>query len=192
MPQVSAVGTNFVHGIGPAPSPGTLTEGLAPPRQTRGRHASPLEAGTTGYCPETQPHTGAWQGVDPTRMGTLLSPPLIWGTVSGLYISFYLEITPLYKTRRHFARSPRVSGLASFPVSWAPCRRQGIAALALGAPSSCQAARGRGQGGVWSWPGSDALLFSRCSLCSWPSEWRPGQVKLTHTCTSVVSCSDVW
>ncbi|KAM5322855.1 inositol polyphosphate-5-phosphatase A isoform 1-T1 [Glossophaga mutica] len=30
------------------------------------------------------------------------------------------------------------------------------------------------------------------SPCSWPSAWRPGQVKRTHACTSVVSCSDVW
>lgn len=40
-------------------------------------------------------------------------------------------------------------------------------------------------------PGCSQLFFSRRSPCSWLSESRPGQVNLTHMCTSVVSCSDV-
>lgn len=41
--------------------------------------------------------------------------------------------------------------------------------------------------------GRSALTTSLlpCSPCSWPSASRPGQVNLTHVCTSVVWCSDV-
>uniref|UniRef100_A0A9L0T311 inositol-polyphosphate 5-phosphatase n=1 Tax=Equus caballus TaxID=9796 RepID=A0A9L0T311_HORSE len=35
-----------------------------------------------------------------------------------------------------------------------------------------------------------ASAWETTSPCSWPSESRPGQVNLTHMCTSVVSCSD--